>query len=179
MGDLGQLLREAREQKGVSLEQVEEATRIRQKFLQALEEGNFGALPAETYAKGFLRTYAMYLELDPEELMALYEGRENEGKAALPQSSFFQPMDISMAAPPAVLGWATGNLPEPPNNPQVGMQNMRLIMPALQKAHPAPVGSEGVTLFSVELPRQRRETRIVRDTPAEDIARELLEWLKS
>ncbi len=83
------------------------------------------------------------------------------------------------AAPPAVLGWATGNLPEPPNNPQVGMQNMRLIMPALQKAQPAPVGSGGVTLFSVELPKQRRETRIVRDTPTEDIARELLEWLKS
>jgi cytoskeleton protein RodZ len=106
MGDLGQLLREAREQKGVSLEQVEEATRIRQKFLQALEEGNFGVLPAETYVKGFLRTYAMYLELDPEELMALYEGRENEGKAALPQSSFFQPMDISISAPP----WLTPDL---------------------------------------------------------------------
>ncbi len=106
MGDLGQLLREARERKGVSLEQVEEVTRIRQKFLQALEEGNFGALPAETYVKGFLRTYAMYLELDPEELIALYEGRENEGKAALPQSSFFQPMDISMAAPP----WLTPDL---------------------------------------------------------------------
>ncbi len=36
--------------------------------------------------------------------------------------------------PPALLGWATGNLPEPSNSPQVGMQNMRLIMPALQKA---------------------------------------------
>src|SRR5689334_14941419 len=38
----------------------------------------------------------------------------------------------SCAAPPAVLGWATGNLPEPRNNPQVGMSNMRGIMPALQ-----------------------------------------------
>ena len=42
-------------------------------------------------------------------------------------------------APPAVLGWATGNLPEPRNNPQVGMANMRTIMPALQKAKAAPV----------------------------------------
>jgi len=106
MGDLGQLLREAREQKGVSLEQVEEATRIRQKFLQALEEGNYGALPAEAYVTGFLRTYAMYLELDPEELIALYEGRENEGKAALTQPGFFQPMDISMSAP----SWLTPDL---------------------------------------------------------------------
>src|SRR6516162_2404303 len=38
------------------------------------------------------------------------------------------------AGPPALLGWATGNLPEPKNNPQVGMSNMRTIMPALQKA---------------------------------------------
>ena len=106
MGELGQLLREAREQKGVSLEQVEEATRVRQKFLQALEEENFGALPAETYVKGFLRTYATYLELDPDQLMALYEGRENAGKAALPQPGFFQPMDISMAAP----SWLTPDL---------------------------------------------------------------------
>ena len=106
MGDLGQLLREAREQKGVSLEQVEEATRIRQKFLQALEEGNYGALPAEAYVTGFLRTYAVYLELDPEEVIALYEGREDEGKAALPQPGFFQPMDISMAAP----SWLTPDL---------------------------------------------------------------------
>jgi len=106
MGDLGQSLKEAREQKGVSLEEVEEVTRIRHKFVQALEEGNYGALPAETYVKAFLRTYAMYLELDPEEVMALYEGRENEGKAALSQPGFFQPMDISMAAP----SWLTPDL---------------------------------------------------------------------
>ncbi|MBM4464909.1 MAG: helix-turn-helix domain-containing protein [Chloroflexi bacterium] len=106
MGDLGQLLREARQQKGVSLEEVEEATRIRQKFLQALEEGNFAALPAEAYVKGFLRTYAMYLELDPDEVMALYQGREDEGKAALRQPGFFQPMDLSMAAP----SWLTPDL---------------------------------------------------------------------
>jgi len=79
---------------------------------------------------------------------------------------------------PAVLGWATGELPEPPNNPQVGMQNMRLIMPALQKAKPAKVGAEGVTFAAVELPKQRRETRIVKDAPAEDIAREIVAWIR-
>ena len=49
------------------------------------------------------------------------------------------------AGPPALLGWATGSLPEPPNNPQVGMVNMRTVMPALQRAKPAKVGAEGVT----------------------------------
>ncbi|HVM62732.1 MAG TPA: electron transfer flavoprotein subunit beta [Verrucomicrobiae bacterium] len=78
---------------------------------------------------------------------------------------------------PAVLGWATGSLPEPPNNPQVGMANMRGIMPALQKAGAAKVGAEGVTFASVALPKQRRETKIVKDMSADDIAREIVAWI--
>lgn len=83
------------------------------------------------------------------------------------------------AGAPAVLGWATGSLPEPPNNPQVGMMNMRTIMPALQKAQPAAVGAAAVSYLGVELPKQRRETRIVRDVPVEEIAREIVAWLKA
>jgi electron transfer flavoprotein beta subunit len=81
------------------------------------------------------------------------------------------------AGPPAVLGWATGHLPEPPNNPQVGMANMRAIMPALQRAKPAKVAAEGVTFVSVEVPKQRRETRIVTDATADEIAREIVAWI--
>lgn len=84
-----------------------------------------------------------------------------------------------LATPPAVVGWATGNLPEPPNNPQVGMQNMRLVMPALQKAIPTKVGAEGVSYASVTLPQQKRETRVVKDTPVDDIAKELADWIRS
>jgi len=80
---------------------------------------------------------------------------------------------------PALLGWATGNLPEPPNNPQVGMQNMRLIMPALAKATPAPLKGEGLKYVSVEVPSQRRETRIVKNAPVEDIAREIADWIRA
>lgn len=82
------------------------------------------------------------------------------------------------AGAPAAFGWATGNLPEPPNNPQVGMMNMRGIMPALQKARQVSIGFDGLEYKSVELPQQRRETRIVKDTPAEEIARELSEWIR-
>jgi len=67
------------------------------------------------------------------------------------------------AGPPALLGWATGNLPEPKNNPQVGMANMRAVMPALQKAAPAKLGGEGSTFLSVTLPKQLRATTIVKD----------------
>ncbi len=81
--------------------------------------------------------------------------------------------------PPTVVAWSTGELPEPPNNPQVGMQNMRTIMPALQKAQPAAVGAEGVTYAKVEVPQRRRETRIVKDASVDDIAAEIVEWLRS
>ena len=81
--------------------------------------------------------------------------------------------------PPAVFGWATGNLPEPPNNPQVGMMNMRAIMPALQKARPASIGADGIEWQSVQLPQQRRETRVVKDAPPEQIAREIVEWIRN
>ena len=79
---------------------------------------------------------------------------------------------------PAVLGWATGNLPEPPNNPQIGMANMRTIMPALQKAKPAKIGAEGVAFASVALPKQQRQTRIVKDMSADDIAKEIIAWIQ-
>ena len=82
------------------------------------------------------------------------------------------------AGPPAVLGWATGNLPEPPNNPQVGMMNMRTVMPAIQKAQSASIKDESFTLKNVEVPAQRRETKIVKDMAPADIAKELVEWLK-
>ena len=80
--------------------------------------------------------------------------------------------------PPALLGWATGNLPEPKNNPQVGMVNMRTVMPSLQKARPTKLAAEGLTFASVSLPKQMRETRIVKDKTPDDIAREIVEWIQ-
>jgi electron transfer flavoprotein beta subunit len=83
-----------------------------------------------------------------------------------------------VSGPPIVCGWATGNLPEPPNNPQVGMQNMQKVMPALQKAQPVQIGADGVRYVTVELPSARRDTRIVKDVPAEDIAKEIVDWIR-
>lgn len=80
-------------------------------------------------------------------------------------------------APPVLLGWATGSLPEPRNNPQVGMANMRTIMPALQKAKPSKIGAEGVTFQSVSLPKQARDTKVVKDLPPDQIAAEIVDWI--
>ena len=81
------------------------------------------------------------------------------------------------AGPPAVLGWATGSLPEPKNNPQIGMANMRGIMPALQKAQAAPAGTGGIRFQAVSVPKVTRETRVVKDMSPDDVARELVEWI--
>jgi electron transfer flavoprotein beta subunit len=78
---------------------------------------------------------------------------------------------------PAVLGWATGNLAEPRNNPQIGMANMRTIMPALQKARPATLAGNGLQYVSVSLPAQQRTTRVVKDQTTDDIAQELVAWI--
>ncbi|MEZ4708981.1 MAG: helix-turn-helix domain-containing protein [Caldilineaceae bacterium] len=63
------MLRERREAMGVSLAEVEAATRIRQKYLAAIESDDWQLLPGEIVGRGFLRNYAAYLELEPEEVM--------------------------------------------------------------------------------------------------------------
>ena len=83
------------------------------------------------------------------------------------------------AGPPAVLGWATGNLPEPRNNPQIGMSNMRTMMPALQRAKTAALDSTTLRYVSVSLPKQQRETRIEKNMTPDAIAAELVAWIRA
>jgi cytoskeleton protein RodZ len=82
---LGDTLRQQREQMGVTMQQAAEDTRIRDKFLQAIESGDYQSLPGTVYTKGFLRNYAHYLNLDAEEMLALYTG---ERGGADPARSF-------------------------------------------------------------------------------------------
>jgi len=79
--------------------------------------------------------------------------------------------------PPALFGWATGHLPEPRNNPQIGMANMRTVMPALQRAKSVPLPAAGLHYLSATTPKQQRQTRVVRDMSAEQIAHEIAEWI--
>jgi electron transfer flavoprotein beta subunit len=58
------------------------------------------------------------------------------------------------------------------------MANMRTVMPALQRAKPAKATAEGVTFVRVTLPKLQRETTIVKDLPPEEIAREIVDWIK-
>jgi cytoskeletal protein RodZ len=79
--DIGNSLREARIRRGLSIKDVEDATKIRSKYLEALEEDDFEVLPGSTYVKAFLRTYAAFLKLDADALIAEYRsGYEPRGE---------------------------------------------------------------------------------------------------
>lgn len=67
---LGERFREAREQRGLTLSEVAEQIRIRSVYLAAIEEENWSTIGAPVYTRGFLRTYARFLGLDPEEAVA-------------------------------------------------------------------------------------------------------------
>jgi cytoskeleton protein RodZ len=77
--EIGNSLREARYRQQLELSDVEQATKIRGRYLQALEEESFDALPAQTYVKGFLRTYADYLGLDGQLYVDEYNSRYATG----------------------------------------------------------------------------------------------------
>jgi transcriptional regulator with XRE-family HTH domain len=69
MSSVGEILRKAREEKGLSLDEIASATRINKKFLAELEQGTLTSLP-QTYVNAFIRTYAKELGIDPESLRA-------------------------------------------------------------------------------------------------------------
>lgn len=70
MSEIGEQLRAAREARGLSLQDVEQKTRIRAKYLAAIEAGDFAALPGDVYVRLFIKSYATFLDLDPAPLLA-------------------------------------------------------------------------------------------------------------
>ncbi len=73
MDELGSILRDAREMKGLTLAEVQDQIRINSQYLDALEEGNYHLLPTPVHVRGFLRNYARFLQLNPEPLLERFE----------------------------------------------------------------------------------------------------------
>src|ERR1700745_3283294 len=85
MLDIGAQLRETRMRRRIDISDVEAATKIRAKYLRALENEEFGLLPGPTFAKTFLRTYAEYLGLDAQLLVEEYRSQpEPRGEEIYP-----------------------------------------------------------------------------------------------
>jgi len=76
--EIGECLRKAREEKELSLKDIQEITKIRLQYLEAMEEGNFEAIPGEVYRKGFLVNFANAVGLDGQQLLERYYQIKNE-----------------------------------------------------------------------------------------------------
>ncbi|MCF8011964.1 MAG: DUF4115 domain-containing protein [Clostridiales bacterium] len=94
--EIGDTLKKAREEQGITLEVVEEHTKIRKKYLDALEKEEFDVLPGNIYVRGFLRNYARFLGINGESLIKQYSNyyeQEDEQEDNLPdlsdKSTFF------------------------------------------------------------------------------------------
>jgi cytoskeleton protein RodZ len=109
MGSLGETLRQARLDRGVSLTDAEHETRVRRRYLESLENEDYSVLPAQVYTRGYIRTYARYLGLDPEATLDLYSpGRTREERSAIrpatPRLSGGRPVSLQ------IFLWLAGGL---------------------------------------------------------------------
>ncbi|OCT13753.1 hypothetical protein A8709_19425 [Paenibacillus pectinilyticus] len=73
MSDLGYILRKTRLEKKISLDDLQEVTKIRKRYLEAIEEGNYKVLPGSFYVRAFIKSYAEALGLDPNEVLNMYQ----------------------------------------------------------------------------------------------------------
>ena len=112
MSELGRLLSEARAVKGLTLADVEKVTRIRQKYLDAFEQAQYTVLPRGAVARGFLRTYARFLGLDPDEMARQYameSGDISEDvplvEPGKPRLVDYRPVEVALVEKPNSLGW--------------------------------------------------------------------------
>ncbi|MBI5620697.1 helix-turn-helix domain-containing protein [Candidatus Gottesmanbacteria bacterium] len=78
MKTVGSILKEARDAKRLTLDQVEAATKIRAKFLGAIEEDNYATLPSQAYAKGFVKNYAEFLGVPTPTILAFFRRQTQE-----------------------------------------------------------------------------------------------------
>jgi cytoskeleton protein RodZ len=112
MSELARVLSEARAAKGATLAEVEAGTRIRQKYIEALESGSFADLPRGAVARGFLRSYADYLGLDPDEVLQLYSQESGDTEAEVPLAEpgkpryvDYRPLEVELVDTRPTLGW--------------------------------------------------------------------------
>ena len=81
MTDIGTILKEARKEKGLTLDDLQQTTKIQKRYLIAIEDGDFAALPGKFYVRAFIKQYAETVGIDPEELLA----KLDEDKAPKPE----------------------------------------------------------------------------------------------
>lgn len=101
LNEIGELLRRRREELGLSLRDAQTATKIRWRYLEALERGDDSVIPGYVYAKGFLRTYAEYLGLDGWALVEAYKQVREGPQAAVQRPDRGRSRRVREGAAPA------------------------------------------------------------------------------
>lgn len=110
---LGAILKAARAKADASIEQAEIGTKVRARYLAALEEGQFDELPAEAYNVGFVRSYAQFLKLDPDKIVQLYREERSRGRVGANHHNVLAPKkmgDWKFLVTPKIIGIATSFL---------------------------------------------------------------------
>jgi hypothetical protein len=96
---LGQMLRRERQLRDIPLDRIEEATRIRSAQLRAIEDDRLEALPAEAYARGFVRTYAEYLGLNGDDVVAIFNEQWNRSAHRAEPAPPQTPVSVARRSP--------------------------------------------------------------------------------
>ncbi len=151
MFEIGNSLREARLRQALDFPEIEQGTKIRGKYLRALEDEQFEVLPAQTYVKGFLRSYAEYLGLDGQLYVDEYNSRfvvgEEEHPSSRPRRSappsrgvhvqsrvvLLTLLGITAVTALVIVAWTRG---EPPTKEPVGLGGTPTRTPATPKQAP-------------------------------------------
>jgi cytoskeletal protein RodZ len=132
MPSVGAYLRQMRESRGVSLEEIARVTRVTASYLHALEADDYDSLPVPVFTRGFIRAYCQALGVSPDEAMALFEGR---GESAAPTTA---PVTGAPTAPRPASASRVSTEPAPRNRGPVLVSFILLVV-------------LGVALFAVTL----------------------------
>jgi transcriptional regulator with XRE-family HTH domain len=153
MKTVGQILREARERKGLTVAQAVEGTRSKSQVIQQLEQDDFSRFPAPIYTRGFIKLYAEFLGLDASELISLYQARNAEADKLVRPASVLRPGSshpVAPSAPPETMS-ELDLPPPPPPLPVAAEQRLKQEQPAPPPSR-LPAGSELELPFDKPVP---------------------------
>lgn len=111
MKNTGQILKEAREKKGISIAEVSLATKINSRILTAMEQGNLSKLPPKTFLRGFVHSYAQFLGLDPDVVLKTFQEEMGPSRPAAdsPEASLAASAPTAERASPSTMSRATNS----------------------------------------------------------------------
>ena len=145
MPTLGEELRQKREQRGVTLAEISEATRIGTRFLKAIETDSFSILPGGIFTRSFIRAYAKYVGMNEDEAIALYLQQVNPPTPDQPATPEEPPSVATKLSTPTLVAAPTARSEPPPRR----FEPVAYRQAALRISWPTIVIGGGIVVFVV------------------------------